>query len=54
LPRPKVTAGELAAAIGAAVTDPAHRERAESLAAAIKLENGPARVVAAVEGRLRA
>ena len=53
LPRPKLNADELGAAIGAAVTDPAYRARAESLAAAIKPEHGARTVVAAVEERLR-
>jgi sterol 3beta-glucosyltransferase len=58
IPYPRLTAGRLANAVRAAVTDPAYRERASRLAERIAADDGAGRVVRAVnevaEGRRRA
>lgn len=53
LARRNLTADNFAAAIDAAVTEPAHRANAEELAARIAQEDGAARVVELVEERIR-
>ena len=50
IPRRKLTAGKLAAAIRTAITDPNMRERAADLGERIRAEDGVARMIGIIEG----